>query len=54
MDLIATSFEVFLPMIQQLVLDLAGNQEQVNVDVGDGLAIATKSLEPKFSENQGL
>lgn len=46
---------VFLPMIQQLVLDLAGNQEQVNVDVGDGLAIATKSLEPKLlSENQGV
>ena len=44
---------VFLPMIQQLVLDLAGNQEQVNVDVGDGLAIATKSLEPKLLENQG-
>ena len=43
---------VFLPMIQQLVL-VGRNQEQVNVDVGDGLAIATKSGAVS-GENQGL
>lgn len=37
---------VFLPMMQQLVLDLAGNQQSVNVNVGDGLVVASKLLKP--------
>ena len=32
---------VFLPVMQQLVLDLAGNQKRVNVNVGEGLAVST-------------
>ncbi|MDB4339048.1 BatA domain-containing protein [Rubripirellula sp.] len=37
---------IFLPMIQQLVLDLAGNQNRVNVAVGDGIVVPAKRLEP--------
>lgn len=36
----------FLPIMQQLVLDLAGNQERVNVMVGDGLSVATQFFVP--------
>ncbi|MGC6443239.1 MAG: hypothetical protein ACON4H_11310, partial [Rubripirellula sp.] len=41
---------VFLPMMQQLVLDLAGNQQNVNVSIGDGLVVATKSLKPSLAD----
>lgn len=43
---------VFLPMMQQLVLDLAGNQEQVNVAVGEGIAVSASSLEPTLEDGQ--
>lgn len=35
---------VYLPMMQQLVLDLAGSRKQTTVDIGSGLSIPTAEL----------
>jgi hypothetical protein len=35
---------VYLPMMQQLVLDLAGSRKQTTIDVGDGFSVPTGEL----------
>ncbi|TWU46346.1 hypothetical protein Poly51_57420 [Rubripirellula tenax] len=40
---------VFLPMMQQMVLDLAGTQKQTTVDVGSTIMVATDELESLFT-----
>jgi len=43
---------VFLPMMQQLVLDTAGNQQRVNIAVGESVVVAAESLIPTESDLQ--
>ncbi|KAA1257641.1 hypothetical protein LF1_01290 [Rubripirellula obstinata] len=42
---------VFVPMIQQMVLDLAGSNQSMNFNVGETLVLATSDLMPPDQEN---
>ena len=43
---------VYLPMVQQLVLDLAGSRKQTTVDVGKGFAVSLEEFELANGPNQ--
>ncbi len=43
---------VFLPMMQQLVLDLAGSRKQMTVDVGNGFSVAISELASPLKEGE--
>jgi len=43
---------VYLPMVQQLVLDLAGSRKQTTVDVGRGFAVSLEEFEVASTPNQ--
>ena len=45
---------VYLPMMQQLVLDLAGSRKQTNVDIGDGFSVPVTELAAQIPEGQQL
>jgi hypothetical protein len=43
---------VYLPMVQQLVLDLAGSRKQTTVDVGRGFAVSLQEFEVASTPDQ--
>jgi hypothetical protein len=43
---------VYLPMVQQLVLDLAGSRKQTTVDVGRGFAVSLEEFDVKSTPDQ--
>ncbi len=45
---------VYLPMMQQLVLDLAGSRKQTTFDVGSGFSVPTSELAPSLPDNVKL